>query len=118
MIKTSTPDNKEELMYKDIVLSGECFADLNTEIRFGIAEARASGIEIVRLTSAHSAENKRVDNCLLRVIRSMTKSGLAEFCIPVAEINSGSTEAEFLLNKYSRFLHLDTEDADGYYVKL
>ena len=103
-------------MYKIIHLSGECFADLNTEIRFAVAEARSEATEILRLTPGNT--DTRAINCMIRVLRAMSKDGLIQFFVPTAQMADGSTEAEFLINKYSAHIASDEWAGADYYVKL
>lgn len=108
-------------MYTHIDLSGTCYADLDTEVRFSVADSRASGIELIELSLSAVAteqDGKRIANCLTRVLRSMAKESLIEFFIPVDSLHSGSTEGEFLLNKYSAYLATPTLECISYYVKI
>ena len=108
-------------MYKEIQLSGLCFSELNTEIRFSIAVARASGDELLKLTlpkCAIAQDNIRLANCFLRTIRAVIKQGLAEFFVPSDLIDNGSTESEYLINKYSAYLSVSDESENSYYVKI
>lgn len=102
-------------MYSEITLSGACQAELNTEVRFSIADARSSGIELVKLipdAALVEADRTRILNCLYKVLRAMMRSGRIQFFIPVSELSRGSTEAEFLINKYGSVLE-NTSSEDG-----
>ena len=108
-------------VYKEVMLSGTCQAELNTEVRFCIAEARSSGIELIRLSPPPSdteAASRRILNCLYKVLRAMMKTDRIQFFIPLSALSGGSTEAEFLLNKYSDLLPQDGSDTPSLIVKI
>ncbi|MBR2343049.1 MAG: hypothetical protein IKA64_02225, partial [Clostridia bacterium] len=59
----------------------------------------------------------RIRVCMLRVLRTMKKEGSVQFFITPAELDSGSTEAEFLKNKYQATI--DAWCGGGeYYVRI
>lgn len=107
-------------MFKEIQLSGTCFSDLNTEVRFAIAEARSCGTELVKLIPplAEQDEYNRAINCLKRVLRAMMRSGRVQFFIQSNQLSTGETEAEFLLNKYGPILEAQNKQDDGLFVKI
>ena len=108
-------------MYSEISLCGTCHAELNTEVRFSIADARSSGIELVRLvldTTLTESDSTRITNCLYKVLRAMMRSGRIQFFIPTSELLKGSTEAEFLINKYASYLEGVRSDDGSLLVKI
>ena len=104
-------------VYRETKLSGTCYAELNTEIRFVVADARSSGVELLRLELPEDGGSSRLSNCATRVLRAMMRSGLVEFFVPGAELATSSTEAEFLKNKYGALLN-STEDHYSLYTKI
>ena len=106
------------LVYREIDLVGACYAELNTEIRFSVADARSGGTELLRFTITDSSTDaSRIFNCAARVLRAMMRSELIQFFVPDAELSSGSTEAEFLVNKYGGVLNTSSS-APSIYVKI
>ena len=105
-------------MYREIVVSGICYTDLNTEIRFEIANSRSEGTELLRLVMAKCNADSRIENCITRVLRAMMRSGLIQFYVPESKISSGTTESEFLINKYGDLLQAATPCGASFYVKL
>ena len=101
-------------MYSEISLSGACYAELNTEVRFSIADARSCGVELVKLIpdASHTKNDRtRILNCLYKVLRAMMRSGRIQFFIPTSELSLGSTKAEFLINKYGSLITASDEVA-------
>lgn len=108
-------------MYQEFLLGGSGLADLDTEIRFNIANARAESAEIVRLSLAFGADerdNVRRENCLIKILRSMMRAGLIQFYVSDEDFKQGSTAAEFIINKYSRFISESPANYRYFYVKM
>lgn len=104
-------------VYREIKLTGNCYAELNTEIRFCVADARSGGTELLCLSLPCGDGSSRLLNCALRVLRAMARAELIEFFVPSTELSSGSTEAEFLANKYSSVLK-NEKDSCSIYVRI
>ena len=109
---------EERSVYKETKLYGVSYAELNTEVRFNIADARSDGSELVRLLVCASSDAARAVNCLKRVLRAMKRSNKIEFFISESELYGGSTEAEFLLNKYNAFLPEQVDNGSSIFVKI
>ena len=108
-------------MFCEHKLTGTCLSELDTEIRFNIANARQDEVELIRLSLAvapSDTDAKRISNCVIKIIRSMMKVDLIEFFINEDDINSSSTEAEFLLNKYSEYILSHKRDGISFLIKL
>ena len=106
-------------MYREISLSGACFAELNTEIRFAVADARAGDEELLHLIPKRAPEDSsRISNCITRVLRAMMREGLVQFFVSESSLSSGSTEAEFLANKYSEALRHAAGCPSAFYIKI
>lgn len=104
-------------VYREIELAGACYVELNTEIRFLIADARACGIELLRFALHDGDTTSRILNCAARVLRAMMRSELIQFFITDKELAGGSTEAEFLANKYGSLLNASLT-GPALYVKI
>lgn len=108
-------------MYCEYQLSGICQSELNTEIRFDIADARQDGHEIIKLyfpLGDNDRENQRITHCMIKVLRSVMHGGAIEYFTEDRNLESGSTEAEFLLNKYGEHLSANTPGFKCFYVKI
>ena len=107
-------------MFCEFKLTGTCLTDLDTEIRFNIANARQDKAELIRLIlpTVDEPDIKRIANCVLKIIRSMMKADLIQFFINEKDINSASTEAEFLLNKYPSFILSYKQEGASFLIKL
>ena len=108
------------MLAKNIILNGKNRKQLDTEIKYMVASARTDGFEVVRLDidePQDSPDARRLSVCTMQVLRSMRREGSVQFFIPYKELESDSTEAEFLKNKY-----LDSIEAlsgtGNYFVKL
>ena len=102
-------------------LSGTCLSELDTEIRFNIANARQDRAELIRLTlsvASSEPDAKRISNCVIKILRSMMKADLIQFYINEDDIHSSSTEAEFLLNKYSALILSHEKNGISFLIKL
>ena len=107
-------------MYLDINLAGTCRAELDTEVKFNIASARADGVELVRLglpLSRDDRNNSRLLCCLVKVLRSMIRDGAIQFYETDEGFTTSTTEAKFLDNKYSEFIIPSNNDYKYIYVK-
>jgi hypothetical protein len=108
-------------MFCEYKLTGTCLSELDTEIRFNVANSRQEKAELIRFSLSYdviSAETKRICNCVVKILRSMMKVNLIQFFINEEDIHSSSTEAEFLLNKYSSFI-LSRQSTDiSFLIKL
>ena len=108
-------------MFSEYILTGTCLSELDTEIRFNIANARQEKAELIRLSlsvATSAPDAKRIANCVIKIIRSMMKVDLIQFFINEDDINSRSTEAEFLLNKYSSFILSSKRERISFLIKL
>lgn len=100
-------------------LSGTCYAELNTEIRFRVAEARSDKSELLCLLMPSGNEDSaRITNCVTRVLRAMMREDLIQFFVPENELGTGSTESEFLANKYEKALRDTSAGSSAFYVKI
>ena len=92
------------MLATNIVLNGKSRKQLDTEIKYTVAAARADGFEVVRLdidAPKDSPDARRLSVCTQQVLRTMKREGRVQFFIPFSELEGDSTEAEYLKNKYS-----------------
>lgn len=107
-------------MFRKYVLSGECQADLNTEIRYLLAAARVDGLDLVRLDFPKGDSEKdssRIACCVIKVMRAVKRDGCIQFYVNKEGFAQGSTEASYLMNKFSTYI--DFDEGDNYlYIRL
>ncbi len=106
-------------MFRICWLSGACYSELNTEIRYLIASARVDGIELIEFSFAVTDEvdRDRIQHIIIKIARAMKRSGEIEFYLKSTDVFGDTTEASFLMNKYSAFLK-DKNDRSSIYFKI
>ncbi len=108
-------------MYLDFRLDGTCRAELDTEVKFNIAGARAEKIELVRLDlplTEDERNNSRLLCCLIKVLRTMMRNGTIQFYVTDDGFSASTTEAEFLDNKYHGLIVPSNSEYKYIYVKM
>lgn len=108
-------------MYQELNLTGTCRAELDTEVKFNIAAARAERAEIVRLglpLGEDERDNKRLLCCLIKVLRAMMRDGAIQFYESDEGFEASTTEAKFLDNKYHEFIVPSNAEFKYLYVKM
>ena len=105
------------MKYLNVTLSGKSINELETEMRYHIASARIDEVRLVRFDLILDADEigKRINGCALRVLRSLKKSGVIQYFSDASGLQKSSTEAQFILNKYSECIAND-ESITPYYV--
>ncbi len=97
-------------------------ADLDTEIKFSIASARADNLELLRFDIRRDAEEfLKSYNSALRVLKRMKTAGQIQFFATPSSFSNSNPEAEFLINKYPAYMENIPTVSDGeayIYVKL
>lgn len=73
--------------------------DLETEIMFSIASARAQKIDFVQLELSDDNEQKIKVNAV-KLLKLLKKQGRIQLFIDSDELRGSSTEAQYLANKY------------------
>ncbi len=106
-------------MFNYITLNLEEKSSAETEIRFLVATASVEGLDLIALaySDENDAVNKKRDALLKRVLNLLKREGKITFYLSYASLDNGSTESEFLKNKYQSFL----TKRDGeivYFVKI
>ena len=109
------------MIFEIFELSGTNQKELNVELRFLLATARADGRELVKFVTrspSQSRDEERLRSCILRVLRALRNDGVFQFFIFDKELATEVEEAEYLRNKYSELI---TKEDLGYislYVKM
>ena len=102
-------------------LSGDCQSELNTEMRYLLADAKVSGMELVRfdfLERDSEKENSRVMSCIIKTLRTIKRESAIQFYVNSEGFSVNSTEAVFLLNKYGKHLSDVYKKSNYVFVKL
>ena len=108
-------------MFVKYNLSGDCQAELNTEMRFLLADAKVDKKELVRFDfedRASDKENSRVMSCIIKILRSLKRESVIQFYVNDEGFSANSTEAIFLLNKYSQFISGIDGAVNFVYIKI
>lgn len=109
------------MKYKEYSLTGNCFVDFDTEIKFEIANARIDEAELIKLSikrSMRDSENSRLTVCATKVLRSLKRAGWIQFFVMPEGFAENTTEAQFLLNKYYEFIGSADDGLINIFVKL
>ena len=105
------------MIYQAYDLVGEQYNQINTEILFRVASARALGVELLCLgfSDAISEElQSRRFRFAMGILQRIKKSGKIQFYATKDSFESASVESEYLKNKYSA--DVDFENAYGQYT--
>jgi len=103
------------MIFKYYRLSGRSLKDLNTEIRYNVATARADGVELLRFELSRDDDERNMEKnlyCIARILSSMKRDGHIQFF--VKSLSDNSREAEYIKNKYADNIPLCTSDIEIY----
>ena len=103
-------------MYREHKLSELKYSDLETEIKFEIAGARADGIQLLNLIIEDTNDGKTLPS-VKRILKNMEKSKAIEFYVESSRLNESDTKVQFLYNKFNDYIKLD-EKLPTIYIKL
>jgi hypothetical protein len=106
--------------YRSYELSGTCKRDFDTEIKYSVASAKVDKVELLGLMlklDDNESENSRLFFCVSKILSAMKKNGEIQFFVKPDEFMRGTTEARYILNKYSVYVS-DVEGKICVYVKL
>ncbi len=97
-------------------------ADLDTEIKFAIASARADNLELLRFDIKREEEEfLKSYNAAIRILKRMKSAGQIQFLATPGSFSNSNPEAQFLINKYPAYMENIPPVSDGeayIYVKL
>ncbi len=108
-----------KMLYKKIELEAVSKASLNTEIRYIVASARIDGLELLELIPLYNEDEgitHKIFTSTLRVLANLKHSGVINFYVTSDKTGDGTTESEFLLNKYSDYI--TSSDRVSFFVKI
>ncbi len=89
--------------YRSFELAALTNFELENEIAFCIASARAEGVEIVKFIFTEDRE--RLLPTAQKILRSLKRKGRVEFFELAEHLKSDTTEARFFRNKYTDFVN-------------
>ena len=82
---------------------------LKTEILFAITSAKAKEIYIVRLNYQKNSSKTCINN-IISILRTAKKNSQIQLYISPLDLDEGSTEAEYIRNKYPQLANLPKEE--------
>ena len=89
------------MIFKTIEIESERPVDIDTEIKFYIATARADKTELLCFDVKRDEESfNRIYNAVLKVLKKMKNQGHIQFIATPQSFANENAEAEFLINKY------------------
>ena len=91
-------------------------SELETEIAFYVASARAEKAEIIKLVIPSEAE--RFVTVSKRILRSLKREARIQLFEEAKNLNSDTTEARYLRNKYPMIVESQIEEEPSIIVKL
>ena len=102
---------------KKCLLEHTDLAYLMTELRFNIAAARAEKAELVmlELTTAEERSRRRRYTSVIFRLRQLKREGVIQFFAEESNFAEGSTEADYLLNKYPELAEVASIAKEGSY---
>ena len=106
-------------MYKHFVLTAKKYNDLDTEIKFSIASARANGTQLVSFELSKDSDEElvgKIHASIQKILRALAKTRVIEFFLCGSSLAEEGMEQEFLKNKFSEYLLI--EAPKEYYIKL
>ena len=110
------------MIFEAIEIKSIRTVDLDTEIKFAIASARADKVEILRFDiNREEEEFFKTYNSVLRILKRMKSVGQIQFLATPRSFSESSAEAEFLINKYPAYMENipSVSEASAYiYIKI
>ena len=111
------------MKYKTIKLLGNNSQELNTELAFEIAVAKADGEELIKFDvqdsddAAYTATKKL--STIKKLLRTMKDGRKIQFYASADSFEKSSTEAVFLINKYPDIIeNIPSDQGEYIFVKL
>ena len=101
------------MIFSEFNLTGTSQRELDTEIKYSVASARADGTELISLRFDDGAFG-----AVLRILRALKRDGVVQFFVSASELAAGKREAEFILNKYGEYVNYDENDMGLVFVKI
>lgn len=107
------------MKYIEVDLSGTSKQELDTEIKFICASAKADSVELLAMFAEHNTTGD-CDNKILSyakaILNGMKRNGKIQFFVTKDRYTSANTEYQFLLNKCPKLISVERQPL--VYVKL
>lgn len=103
-------------MLSIITVSSDKYSDIDTEIKFAVATARAENKAIVCFDIKDDLESNKCYSTSLRVLKKMKSAGKLQFIATPTSFSNSDAEAEFLRNKYPKALEEALSVSGGNYI--
>ncbi len=103
------------MKYREILLRGVSADKIKTEIMYEVAAAHIAGVELLKVNISKGdcdTQYKKTFSALIRILKLMKADGTIQFFATPALLESQSTEAEFLLNKYPEHFEPMPKESD------
>ena len=104
------------MILKEINLRAENSESAATEIMFEVAGARADGIELLRINITDSTG--KILSGVVKLLKEMKRKGLIQFYASAKSFSDNTTEANYLINKYSDVIGTQNGGEDFLYIKI
>ena len=101
-------------MVANHILLGINQNDINNELRFLVASARVDGKTLMTLTFSPEIGEKQ-SQYAIKSLKMLKREGSIEFFVLSDELDTDSTTAVFLINKYGEYIDAGV---DSIYVKI
>ena len=102
------------MIFKTIEIESERPIDIDTEIKFSIATARAENTELLCFDVKRDGESlNRIYNAAIKVLKKMKNQGHIQFIATPKSFANANPEAEFLINKYPEQIDNMPKYGDG-----
>lgn len=102
------------MIFKTIEIESDRPIDIDTEIKFSIATARADKTELLRFDVKRDEESSgRTFNSAVKVLKKMKNQGHIQFIATPKSFANANAEAEFLINKYPGYIDNMSKCCDG-----
>ena len=109
------------MKFQTTKLSGSNISELETEIRYYVATARADGAQLIRFDLTHfgsEKEDSRIMSCATRVLRRIKNERIIQFFLPKTSVGGVGAESDYLLNKYYDFVTAEDAGDSSVFVKM
>ena len=92
--------------------------ELSSRLLFDIATARSSGLPLAKFI-LNKTESERLEKPLITALRAIKKKGKITFFVSSLDFSRGSTETEYLFNKFPELsTEQNEENSLVYFVKI
>ncbi len=109
------------MVYSEHKLQSTNIDDLDVEIRFAVASAKADDGRLIKLYFEKrelDKDNKKLSASIKKVLRVMIYGSLIHFYLNKKGSETNTTEYQFLMNKYPEYVSFDNENEVVFYISI